>query len=649
MVRKLNIFALGLFILATCLFVMLSKLQLQGIGFKQSFSLYTNNLQVLLWQNYTLPRVSMAILSGIGLGIATVILQQLTKNTLASDNTLAVSSGAQLAIVITFVFFPNFLIYGTSVIAFIGAFSALYLVLIISMQKTTNHIIVVLAGMVVGVYLAAISSTLILIFPEETRSVLTWSAGSLVQDSWLDSFYLSLNLLISLVVVVLFIKPLNMLSLDEASAVRLGVPVNRIRIIGLIIAAYIVAIVIARVGMLGFIGLISATITRSFGSRTFKQLLFYTPIVSALLLLVTDLILNLINYFYQIQIPTGAVTSLVGTPVLLWLMFKDKSGAKQKPTSEKIRIQKINVKVICYLLAITTLMILVSLSWDSWKLKNIQELIEILELRSPRLLLVIGAGVILALSGLVLQRISNNPLASPELMGITSGVNLGIMLSLFFVTTISLHSLTLGGIIGALVVLVAIMVFSLRGGLQPEKILMVGISITALYDACLRIFMATNDFRAYTLLNLTSGSTYYATFSSAFFVILISLLFTGIILFLTKQFEILNLQVTIASQLGLNIFLFRLFLIVVVALVVTIATINIGAVSFVGLLAPHAARALGFYRPKLQILVSILISILVMVIADFVGRNLIYPYELPVGLMSTLIGGLYFIILMKRL
>ncbi|RIY31085.1 Fe3+-hydroxamate ABC transporter permease FhuB [Psittacicella hinzii] len=638
MVRKLNILALTLLVLILVLAVTITKIQLG------SFSLLFNlqELNGLLWLNYTLPRLIMATLAGIGLGVATVILQQLTRNQLASDSTLAVSSGAQLFITVASIFLPTYFIYGSSLVAFIGAFFALVVVLALSSVKRANNTIVVLSGMVVCLYCSALSSILILIYPEETRSVTTWAAGSLIQDSWLDTIYLALSLLVTFILVGLFTKSFSLLSLDDESAKRIGVPVRYIRLVGLVLAAFIVASIVSRVGMLGFIGLISTALVRSLGARSFKQLLAYTPLVSALILLTTDLVLQLVDIFFKMQIPTGAVTSLIGTPVLLFLMLIDKSRSVVNVSADRNTHWQAPSNTKLYYLVFTSVIVLAGCVF--W-----QANLEVIDLRAPRIMLVVGASMILAISGFVLQRISNNPLASPELMGITSGVNLGIMATIIALTSVSAISMYIGGVVGALVTLIVIQLLTFRSNLQPEKILLIGISVAALYDSAQRIFIATNDYRAYSLLNITSGSSYYATYYSGSIALLVALLLVIVMLRVTKIFDLFALNVTVASELGLDIFKTRLFLILLISLVVTIATLSIGSVSFVGLLAPHVAFSLGYKRPKKQLLASVIIAILLALISDFIARNIIFPYEIPVGLVTTLIGGLYFIYIARKL
>ncbi|MFC6275889.1 iron ABC transporter permease [Psittacicella hinzii] len=604
------------------------------------------DLPFLLWFNYSLPRMTMAMLAGLALGVSTVLLQQITRNNLAADNTLAVSAGAQLSLLIATIFFPILLVAGASIVAFIGALIALLLVFVLVWHKLGNSLSIILSGMVISLYLFAISAILLLIYPEQTRGILVWAAGSLVQDSWLDSQVVFLQLAIALIVVAFLAKGFNMLSLDQTNALQLGVPVRTLRLVGMVLAAYLAAIIVAKVGMLGFIGIMASAIVRYASRQSFYTLLWATPLMSAVLLLITDLTLQLINHYLGWQIPTGAVTSLVGTPILLYLMCQHRANASQLMTQQHRRVQIKAKHLTLMLIALFGVgTIIMALSWDKGNLY----LSQLLTLRLPSLVASISAGILLALAGLVLQRLSYNPLASPELLGISASVNLGIMASIILASATSYYAYMLGGIIGAVLCLALLLLFSWRNKVQPEKIILLGISIAALYDAANRIFLATNDFRAYTLLQITSGSTYHLILIHAIVLLALAVLALVLVLFWYKWLRLLALRTTIAQAVGLSLKLTNTCFILFAAIITAIATLNIGAISFVGLIAPHAARALGYVHPRGQTIATVIITIAVMSLSYLASINLIYPYTLPVGLMSTLIGGLYFAYLVRKL
>lgn len=126
-------------------------------------------LDALMVQNNTLPRMAMALLAGGSTAAATMLMQQLMRNPLASDGTLAVSSGAQTALVAATVFAPSFLSYGTSAVAFAGAAAALGAVLWLSSRRGLQPLTVVLAGLVVSLYLGSLTG-IVMLFSAKRRA-----------------------------------------------------------------------------------------------------------------------------------------------------------------------------------------------------------------------------------------------------------------------------------------------------------------------------------------------------------------------------------------------------------------------------------------------------------------------------------------------
>lgn len=643
---------LALFGLSAVLAIWLLRLQLpHSASVAELLHTQATSLELLLVQNYTLPRLAMAVFAGMALGLASLLLQQVANNPLASDNTLAVSSGAQFVLFVGTLFFPTLLTFGTTLLAFLGALAALGLVFLLAWRKTLSPLIMILAGLVVNLYLGSFSATLMLFYPEESRGLMIWGAGALVQESWRDSLQLLGLFLPALAALWLLQRPLAILSLNDSNAKSLGVPVHWIRFAGLLLSAYLVAIVISRVGMLGFIGLAATTISRQLGVRSFKGQLLQTAYLAAMLLLLTDLALQLIAQYQQLELPTGAVTAVLGTPLLLWLMFKNlpHSGRLQSSSVFLSHAKTAANRTWLILLALFALTALFALfsgnSADGWSF-NLTALQ--LDLRAPRLLYALAAGIMLALAGVLLQRLSFNPMASPELLGITSGVSFGVLVVIFGFNALTQHNLWLAGIGGALLVLLIVMAINARSGMLPERILLTGISLTALFDAAQRILLASGDFRIQQLLSWTTGSTYHAQNAVAAGLTLTALGLLGLALLFSRWLELLSLHAVVAKALGLNLNLVRWVLILFSAVLTACATLVVGPLSFIGLLAPHLAHYLGFHKAKSQLLAAALIGATVMITADWLGRQILFPYEIPAGLVATLLGGSYFLFIMRR-
>ena len=608
-------------------------------------------LDALMVQNNTLPRMAMALLAGGSTAMATMLMQQLMRNPLASDSTLAVSSGAQAALVAATVFAPSFLAYGTSAVAFAGAAAALGVVLRLSARRALQPLSVVLAGLVVSLYLGSLIGIVMLFFSEETRGVMQWGSGSLVQDSWRDTLGLLWRIAVATILTAFLIKPLNIMSLGDTQAESAGIPVKKIRLLSLAVAAFLSAGVVGFVGMMGFVGLAAATLVRQMGVRTLSMRLICSFIVGALLLMLTDNGLMLLKHYRGTDLPAGAVTALVGAPLLLWLTAKAPPRPSFQTTSDISTAAPHVPRLLRFLLLIAVAVSVLAFTvgrYDETLRLTIDP--EYFVFRYPRVLLAAATGTMLALTGVILQRLTQNPMAGPELLGISSGTAFGAMsvVMLFGITSGS-GWFWLTGIVSALVSLGLLMLFNRKNGFTPEKILLTGMALAALADAAIRIWMATGDFRVQLLLLWMSGSTYQATPESTLTVSLLAAASLLLILTLQRWLGLLSLNATIARSVGINVPLARLVLIVSSAALTALSTLLIGPLSFVGLLAPHLARMLGARLPKQQLAAAALIGASVMMTADWLGRQVMFPYEVPAGMMATLIGGAYFMMMMRKL
>lgn len=608
-------------------------------------------LDALMVQNNTLPRMAMALLAGGSTAAVTMLMQQLMRNPLASDGTLAVSSGAQTALVAATVFAPSFLSYGTSAVAFSGAAVALGAVLWLSSRRGLQPLTVVLAGLVVSLYLGSLTGIVMLFFSEETRGVMQWGSGSLVQDSWRDTLGLLWRVAATALFTAFLIKPLTIMSLSDTQAEAVGIPVKKIRLLSLAAAAFLGASVVGFVGMMGFAGLAAATLVRQTGVRTLPMRLICSFIIGALLLMLTDNSLMLLKHYRGIDLPAGAVTALIGAPLLLWLMMKTPSRPSFQTASDTApaALHTSRLLRLLPLIAIAAAVLALTVGrYDETLRLTIDP--EYFVFRCPRVMLAAATGTMLALTGVMLQRLTQNLMAGPELLGISSGTAFGAMacVMLFGITSGS-GWFWLVGVISALASLGLLMLFNRKNGLTPEKVLLTGMAIAALADAAIRIWTASGDYRVQQLLVWMSGSTYQATPESALIVSLLAAASLLLILPLQRWLGLLSLNADVAQSTGVNVSLARMVLIASSAALTAAATLLIGPLSFVGLLAPHLARMLGARLPGQQLAAAALIGASVMMTADWLGRQVMFPYEVPAGMMATLIGGAYFMMMMRKL
>lgn len=239
-------------------------------------------------------------------------------------------------------------------------------------------------------------------------------------------------------------------------------------------------------------------------------------------------------------------------------------------------------------------------------------------------------------------------MASPEVLGLSSGAALAIVIGSTFGTAMERDEQMLLGTVGALTVTALIWLLGRKHNFSPSQTLLTGIALSAGLDALLRVVMSSGHDNATALLTWLSGSTYLVATSDIYLLAVGVGLVAIVALLLERWIAIIELGEVAARNLGMNATRVRLVLLLLVAALTTLCTIVIGPLSFIGLLAPHMARSLHQYQPRSQMLTAALLGAIVMVLADWVGRNLWFPWQFPAGLLASLIGGGYFLYLMRR-
>ncbi|MDX7873437.1 Fe(3+)-hydroxamate ABC transporter permease FhuB [Aeromonas caviae] len=602
-----------------------------------------------------LPRLAICLLAGAALGLAGTLMQQVLRNPLASPTTLGVASGAQLALMMVTLLAPSWLLIGREWIAMAGGSLAMGLVFALAWRRQLNPVVIVFAGLVINLYLAAISMGLLLFFQEELKGLLVWGSGSLAQNSWSGVGYLLPRLLLAAMLAVVLVRPLAVLELDDASARSLGVSLKHLRFAGLGLAVFVTACVVSVVGLIGFIGLAAPAMVRLLGVRKLAQRLLWAPILGALLLAATDLLLQTLSRFWPVLIPTGAMTALLGAPLLLWLIPRlgIKQSAPKANSSLLLARHPAPTRLVGLMVLGLAVAVIASLlfgqgmggwGWPSWLRWQAQ-----LEWRLPRTLAAGAAGVLLALAGTLLQRVSNNPMASPELLGVSGGTFMGVIAAALLLPALPLPMLLLGGLVGAFACLLLLVLINRRNGFQPERILLSGIAITALFEPLQAIALANGDLRVQQLLSWMSGSTYYVTQPVALALVVLALLMLAACLLASRWLDLMPMGPAVATALGIHLGRAQLTILLLVAVLTASATMVIGPLSFAGLLAPHLARLMGLVRARWHLLGAAGCGALLMVSADWIGQQILFPQEVPVGLVSTLLGGAYFMWCLRRL
>ncbi|UPA29034.1 iron ABC transporter permease [Terrisporobacter glycolicus] len=269
------------------------------------------------------------------------------------------------------------------------------------------------------------------------------------------------------------------------------------------------------------------------------------------------------------------------------------------------------------------------------------------ELRFPRIIIAILVGGNLAICGVLLQVVVKNPLADPGITGISAGASLVAVLIMVLFPGLSNFKALLafgGGLISAL------LVFSIAydKGFSPLRIILAGVAINAMFSAMSSILTAVNSTGVSSVTNWLNGSLATVTWSDAKMLVIYSFIGVLISFTLRQTCNLMSLGDKTAKSLGVDINKQRILVSALAVFLASISTGVAGIISFVGLIVPHIGRFLIGSDHKYLIPFSFIMGAILLLIADTVGRCLFVPYEIPVGLVMSVIGGPFFIFLLRR-
>jgi len=269
-------------------------------------------------------------------------------------------------------------------------------------------------------------------------------------------------------------------------------------------------------------------------------------------------------------------------------------------------------------------------------------------LRLPRALLALFVGVALGISGLILQSIIRNPLASPDIIGITSGASFGAVLFISLGTGIvSMNYLPFAAIAGGFMTAIIIYFLSWNKGVTPIRLVLIGIGIAAILKAGITFMLVYSDTyitsKAYIWL---TGSLYAAKWSdvtSIFYWMLIPL---PILLILGRTLNVSELGDDLATSVGINVQIQRLLFLLCSVILAGTAAAHAGGIEFVGLMAPHIARKFVGRSFVALIPLTACIGATLVLLADLIARTAFLPLDIPAGVFTAAIGAPFFIYLL---
>jgi len=616
-----------------------------------------------------LPRLLAAVLVGVALGIDGAVLQSLARNPLASPDTLGVNAGAYLAVTIAASFGLSLGVLPSGGIAFAGGLAAAVLVLALSSAGAAGPARLILAGSAIALALGSLTTLLLLLFQTETAGIFAWGAGTLVQTDLDAVAQMTPVVALGIIAAMLLATRLDVLALGDDTASVLGVPVRRTRIAATMAAVMLAAAAVTIAGPIGFVGLVAPVAVRLIapavpGLLRHRVLLPAAGLAGVLVVIGSDVLLRMaLGGQAGVDVPTGIVTMLVGATVLVWLARRlGTGGPAERPAKAATRLRgRAAFVTVTAVLAVMLAgaLVLAILAGDTWVLlgdvvnwltgRSGRAVTFVLDQRLPRVGAAALAGAALAVAGTAVQAVCRNPLAEPGLLGITGGAGVGAILVITLAPTVGIWWLTAAAAAGALVAFALVYLISWRGGLSSDRLVLVGIGVWSGGTALITfIIIYTDPWNLALALTWLSGSTYGRTLPQLIPVALALLLVTPLVARHRRDLDLLALDDDVPRVLGVRLERTRLLVLAGSALLTAAAVSAIGVVGFVGLVAPHAARALVGGRHARVLPVAILLGALLVSLADTLGRTAIAPAQVPAGLVTALLGTPYFVWLLWR-
>ena len=283
--------------------------------------------------NYRLPKAITAVLVGMGLSISGLLMQTLFRNPLAGPYVLGLSSGASLGVAFVILgasILPSFLSgillspYGIVLASTLGSTSVLLLVLLVS-QRLRDTMAILIVGLMFGSFTSAIVGVLTYFSSAEQLQKFTfWSMGNLGNLSWKSILILTICVLFGLFLSLLSVKPLNALLLGENYAKSMGLNFNKARLIIILATSILAGSITAYAGPIAFIGLAVPHIAKLLFQTSNKTDLFWrTLLFGTGIKLICDVVSQMPGI--EITLPINAITSILGAPVVIWLLVRKRS------------------------------------------------------------------------------------------------------------------------------------------------------------------------------------------------------------------------------------------------------------------------------------------------------------------------------------
>ena len=269
-----------------------------------------------------LPRLIYSVLTGIGLSLVGLLMQTVTRNALADPYVLGVSSGASTGAVFAIIMggLPFLSQYNTPIFAALGAALSIIMVLL-CVGKSNSPVKLILIGMgMTGVFSAL---TMMIIYgakhEAQVRSAMFWLLGSFAGIQWGDLPLTAIIVTLFMLYIYMFNQDLDVLLLGNHEAAQMGLSVKQLQLSIVIISSIVIATLVSKVGVVGFIGLIIPHLARIVGGPKHRNTLLFSALIGSIVMIWSDVLSRAL--YSPEEIPIGVLTSLLGAPLFIWIIM----------------------------------------------------------------------------------------------------------------------------------------------------------------------------------------------------------------------------------------------------------------------------------------------------------------------------------------
>ncbi|MBJ6362524.1 iron ABC transporter permease [Paenibacillus sp. GCM10012307] len=627
-----------------------------------------HSTEAQIFYTFRMPRTVLGVLAGASLAVVGLLLQTTLRNSLVSASTLGINAGAFFVATAATVFLPVWMSGYPVLLSFLGGLLAIGLVYMIAGRAANSPLRMALSGMIVTMLLGSLTNAIQIMFENETRQLLIWGNGTLVQNDWKNVLFISPWIVLCLSLAFIAHKQLDVIRLGEEMSGALGQRVGVIKLSIILLCIFIAATIVSVTGPIGFVGLVAPHLIKMAGFRKHITMLPATALCGALLLLLADTLTYRPGTITN-QVPVGAVMALIGAP---WLLFMAHRLAKKHQLGSGLQHihlrsllpqQKLTVPLLVAFLTVVLAVVFVAgifvSSASSITLKDVLAVLIgqgdkdankiVLTFRMPRMVAAAIAGAMLAAAGLLVQGSVRNPLADPSIIGVTSGAGAGVLALIWLDPSATAIQYSLAALIGALIASALVLLVTWKGKFQPGYFIMAGIAISAAFSALIQILILQTPFSVSAQIWL-SGSTYAIKWVHVHILLWTFVIVMPIAWLYAKRIELLGFDDQASVGLGLKPVPTRFIALLIGVILSAVTVSQVGTIGFIGLLAPHAAHMLGGHSFRGKLILSLLIGAIILSLSDIIGRVILLPNQIPSGTIVAIVGApyLFYLIAISR-